>query len=76
MRDNIEERQNFISVDRKMVLNSNNECFSIGELCGHDGAEEDDHAIITAFEEDKKENEIKFHSNKGWGRIDFLVKLK
>jgi hypothetical protein len=75
VRDNLNERQNFISVDRKMVLNSNNECFSIGESCGHEGADKNDYAIITAFEEDKEENEIKFHSNKGFGRIDFLIKL-
>lgn len=67
------EKQNFISVDGQTVRNSYGEFFSIGEVVGHEGAE--DTATIVSFEPKKEENEITVYTDKGHAHIDFLIKL-
>jgi len=69
----IETKQNFISVDGKTVISSYGEYFTVGELVGHEGAE--DNATITSFQPVVEENEIKVFTDKGHAHIDFLVKL-
>lgn len=70
---NPEHRTNFISVDNKIVISSYGELFSVGEVVGHEGA--DDTATILSFEPVPEENEIKVHTDKGFAHIDFLVKI-
>ncbi len=70
----IETKQNFISVDGKTVRNSYGDFFTIGEVVGHDGAE--DNATIISFEPNIERNEIKVHTDKGYAHIDFILKTK
>lgn len=70
----IEINQNFISVDKKTVRNSYGEYFTVGELIGHEGA--DDTAIIISFKPIEEENEITVITDKGYAHIDFLIKIK
>ena len=43
-----DKRQNFISADMETTRNSHGDYFTIGEIVGHDGAE--DEAAIISFE--------------------------
>lgn len=76
IQEKLERRQNFISVDGKMVINSYGDYFKVGEVVGHEGAEERDSATIEGFELDVESNEIKVTTDKGYGHIDFLIKLE
>ena len=71
----IETKQNFISVDEKIVRNSYGEFFTIGEKVKHED-EEVGIATIVSFEADEEKNEIKVTIDKGYAHIDFLVKTK
>jgi hypothetical protein len=66
------QRQNFISVDKKTARSSEGEFFTIGENVGHAGAE--DLAIIYGFVEEIDGNEIKVFTSKGHCHLDFLIK--
>ena len=65
-------RQNFLSVDKKTARSSEDQFFTIGEECGHEGAT--DYAIIYGFVEEIDGNEIKVFTSKGHCHLDFLVK--
>lgn len=67
-------KQNFISVDKQTAINSYGGHFWVGEIVGHEGAE--DIATILSFEPDEDKNEVKVYTNKGIAHIDFLVKLE
>jgi len=70
----LEKRQNFISVDKKMVINSYGEYFVIGEKVKHEDNDAGE-AIIISFEPDVEKNEIRVNTDKGFAHIDFLVKV-
>jgi hypothetical protein len=69
-----EKRQNFISVDKKMVINSYGEYFVVGEKVKHEDTDAGE-ATIISFEPDVKKNEIRVNTDKGFAHIDFLVKV-
>jgi len=71
---NLQKRQNFISVDKKTVINSYGEYFVIGEKVKH---QDDDagEATIFSFESNVEKNEIRVNTDKGYAHIDFLVKM-
>jgi len=69
----LEKRQNFISVDKKMVINSYGEYFVVGEKVKHEDNEAGE-ATILSFEPNEGKNEIRVNTNKGYAHIDFLVK--
>lgn len=67
-------KQNFISVDRKTAMTSYGEFFTVGEVVGH----EDDtcgDATIESFTLLVNENEIRVETDKGFARLDFIVKI-
>lgn len=66
-------KQDFISVDKKTALNAYGVFFTVGEEVGHEGSE--DTATIVSFEADTEMNEVKVNTTRGWGNIDFLIKL-
>jgi hypothetical protein len=68
----MEKNQNFISVDGRTARNSYDEFFYVGELVGHEGAE--DEAIINSFHPIIEDNEIMVHTDKGQARLDYLIK--
>lgn len=65
-------RQNFLSVDESVALNSYGEYFKAGDRVVHEGAKGE--ARIVSFELHKEYNEIKAHTTKGWCHIDFITK--
>jgi hypothetical protein len=71
-KNDIELRKNFISIDKKAAINSYGEYFKIGQRVGHEGANENDFATITFFEINDEIGEVKAHTDKGWGHIDFM----
>jgi hypothetical protein len=71
--DNIEERQNFISVDKKIAIDSFGNRFSVGDEVSHESAPSES-AIIERFEIDEVSEEVKAFTSKGWAHIDFLWK--
>jgi hypothetical protein len=66
----VDKKQNFISIDKKTARNSYGDFFTIGQIVEHEGA--DDTATIISFEIDKKGNEIKVITDKGYAHIDFI----
>jgi hypothetical protein len=66
---------NFISVDKKTVINSNGDFFSIGETVKHQDPDAEKATIIN-FEPNTEINEIKVITNKGYAYIDFLIKIE
>ena len=70
----LENRQNYLSVDEKTAMSGNGDFFKIGEKVKHDGAGEEQ-ATIQSFICDKDRNEIRVNTDKGYAHIDFLVKL-
>lgn len=70
----LEKRQNFISVDKKMVINSYGEYFVVGERVRHKDDEAGE-ATIISFEPDVEKNEIRVNTDKGYAHIDFLLKI-
>lgn len=71
----IEKRQNFISVDKKMVMNSYGNYFFVGEKVKHEDGDAGEATIIN-FELNVENNEIRVNTDKGFAHIDFLVKVR
>lgn len=72
--EDLELRQNFLSVSKKIARDSFGVYYKVGELVGHEGAE--DTAIIESFSVDEESEELKVHTSRGHCHLDFLVKLK
>lgn len=70
----LELRQNFLSVDKKIAINSFGSYYKVGEEVGHEGAE--DKAIIESFSIDEESAEVKVHTSKGHCHLDFLFKME
>ena len=71
----LEKRQNFLSTDKKMAINSYGEYFVVGEKVGHEDVDAGE-ATINSFELDVESNEIKVMTEKGFAHLDFIVKLE
>lgn len=71
--EDLELRQNFLSVSKKIARDSFGVYYKVGELVGHEGAE--DTAIIESFSIDKESEEIKVQTSKGHCHLDFLFKI-
>lgn len=69
----IEKNQNFISTDKKTVINSYGEYFTVGEKVKHEDNDAGE-SIILSFEPNIEKNEIQVNTDKGYAHIDFLVK--
>lgn len=68
--------RNFLSVDKKVAINSYGEYFIIGqEVIHEDKVLGDETAIITSFSLNEEYNEVKVHTNKGYIHIDFISSI-
>lgn len=67
-------KQNFISADFRFAKSSYDEYFAVGDAVHHEGAEENDIAIIHGFSIDIESNEIIAFTSKGSAHIDFLYR--
>ena len=65
---------NFISTNKKEVINSYGDLYSVGEVVAHE-SKDSGVATIVSFELIELENEIRAHTTKGYCRIDYLVKV-
>lgn len=72
----LENRINYISVDKQTAMSSLGEFFKVGELVKHDAGEDAGKATIISFTPEIEGNEIRVDTNKGFAHLDFLVKLK
>jgi len=68
------EKQNFISVDNTIAINSDGGLFHIGDEVEHDGSK-NEIAIIQKFEV-LPDDEIKVYTTKGHCHLDFLTVVK
>lgn len=71
----IDDRQDYISIDKKTVISSEGEILKIGSKVKHDSAG-DEIAIIKKFTIDKESYDIIAHTTKGTARISFLYNIK
>ena len=72
--NNINEKQNFLSVDGKTARNSYGDFFNVGEEVSHQD-QEAGRSVILRFEAKKIENEITAYTSEGYAHLDFLVKF-
>lgn len=70
MIEDLELRQNFISVDSTIARDSYGSYFKIGDEVGHEGS--NDFATILSFEIDKESQEVKVNTSKGHCHLDFI----
>lgn len=75
MKEDLELRINFLSVDNKIARNSHGVFFKIGDIVKHE-SEEDDLATIQGFKIDKRSNEVKVFTTRGHCHLDFLYHNK
>lgn len=65
-------RQNFLSVDKKVAMDSYGTYFKVGDVVGHEGAPEEERATISKFEIDEESAEVLVHTNMGTCHLDFI----
>lgn len=70
--EDLELRQNFLSVDKKIARDSYGTFFKVGETVGHEGTEGNETAVITSFEIDEESKEIKVFTTRGHCHLDFI----
>lgn len=73
---NINDRQDYISIDKKTAISAEGEIFKVGNKVTHDGADFNEVAIINKFSINKKSYDIIAHTNLGTARISFLSNYK
>lgn len=69
-----ELKQNFISMDRKVAINSHGQYFTIGDVVKHEGRPDDETAVINKFTVDRQSDEVRVYTNKGHAHLDFIYK--
>lgn len=66
-------RQNFLSMDKKIAMDSFGVFYRIGDVVKHEGSKNPkETAVIEKFSIDKKSEEIKVNTNKGHCHLDFI----
>lgn len=70
----IDNRKDFLSVDKLTAISAQGEIFTVGDLVEHDD-ENAGQAIIKHFELDEKSNEVKAITDNGWAHICFISKV-
>lgn len=76
MNADIDLRQNFLGADKTVAINSYGEYFKVGDEVSHDGAPNDETAIIESFEFDEETVEVKANTTRGHCHIDFISKIE
>lgn len=72
MFDNINDRQDYLSVDKTTAISSHEDIFHVGDVVHHDGAPDDETATIERFELDVEDNSILAYTTRGSAHISFL----
>lgn len=71
----VNNRKDFLSVDGETAISAHGEIFNIGDLVEHEDTEAGQ-ANIISFELDKKSNDVRANTEKGWARICFITKIQ
>lgn len=72
--DNIENRTDYLSVDKTKAISAHGEIFTIGDLVQHEDTKAGT-STIKSFSLDEESNDVKAHTEKGWARICFIGKV-
>lgn len=70
--EDLELRQNFLSVNKKIARDSFGTFFKVGDTVGHEGTEGNETAIIERFEIDDDYEEVKVFTTRGHCHLDFI----
>jgi hydroxymethylpyrimidine pyrophosphatase-like HAD family hydrolase len=72
MQEQVQNRKDFISVDKKTAISSSGDIFNVGDLVCHEGAKQDQVGTILKFVENQESNEVHAYTEYGWASISFL----
>lgn len=73
--NNIENRTDYLSVDKTKAISAHGEIFTVGDLVKHDDKEAGT-ATIQSFAFDYESNDIVANTEKGSARICFITKVQ
>lgn len=73
--DNIENRIDYLSVDKSKAISAHGEIFTVGDLVEHQDKEAGT-ATIKSFAFDYESNDVVANTEKGSARICFISKVK
>jgi NADH dehydrogenase FAD-containing subunit len=73
--DNVENRTDYLSVDKSKAISAHGEIFTVGDLVKHDDKEAGT-ATIQSFAFDYESNDVIANTEKGSARICFITKVK
>ena len=65
-------KQNFLSVDKKIAMNSDGDYFRVGDIVHHEGAPEAETANILSFDIDIESEEVLVYTSRGTCHLDFI----
>lgn len=68
------ERIDFLSLDKKQAISAEGIVFNVGDTVYHEGAPDEESAIIKFFEVDSSTLDVVAHTTLGTARIVFLYK--
>lgn len=68
----IEFKQDYLNLDETIAISAEGTIFKIGDTVKHEGANENETAIITHFSKDLKSYDVIAHTSRGFGRISFM----
>ncbi len=71
---NIQNRVDFLSVDKTKAISAHGELFTVGDLVEHEDSKVGTN--ITSFELDVEDNSVKAITPLGWSHICFITKVK
>jgi len=72
---NVENRIDYLSVDKNKAISAHGEIFTVGDLVEHDD-DEAGTATIKSFSFDYETNDVVANTEKGSARICFITKVK
>lgn len=73
--NNVENKTDYLSVDKTKAISAHGEIFTIGDLVEHDDKEAGT-ATIQSFAFDYESNDVVANTEKGSARICFISKVK
>lgn len=71
--ENVDDRQDYLSIDKKTAISAEGLILRVGETVYHDGTDNES-ATINEFSIDEESYDIIAHTNLGTARISFLYK--
>jgi NADH dehydrogenase FAD-containing subunit len=70
----LENRKDFLSVDKLTAISSEGEIFNVGDNVKHEGDDEEKIGIISHFTLNEGSMDVVAHTEHGFGSISFLYK--